>query len=254
MQNVLEKKEFDYALSNKYMEGGKLMNLSNDNKRILKALGIIFIAVLLNYKLPHKPYSTIEYIIRPIKKGNTTIYLAGFIPLILIVIATNILAKVEKLKYRNTSLIFIAILVIITPIMRKGLDITRTVYHFLADDGLYSIELLNIRTSLGITDNNAKIDIKLDLKDYGKGDKVFKIRIYFPEELKEIIGEEYYESERVHSIYGNRKLRSIDEVIVFKLEEDNLKEKLLNDWKINGKFEYEFYNEEEAIRITDKDF
>ena len=230
------------------------MNINNDNKRILKGLGIVFIAVLLNYKLPHRSYSIIEYIIRPIKKGNTTIYLAGFVPLILIIVATNILAKVEKLRYTNTSLIFIAILIIIMPIMRKGLDITRTVYHLLAADGLYSVEILDKQTSLNIGDNNAKIDIKLNLKDYGKGDKVFKVRTYFPKKLKEIMGEDYYESERVHRTYGNRKVRSIDEVIVFELKEERLRDKLFDYWREDDKFEYELFNEEEAVRITNKDF
>ena len=57
-----------------------------DNKNLLKYLGIVFIAVLLIYKLPHNSYSIIEYIIPPIRNNNSVIYLSGLVPLILFVV------------------------------------------------------------------------------------------------------------------------------------------------------------------------
>ncbi|WMM23923.1 hypothetical protein RBU61_13450 [Tissierella sp. MB52-C2] len=232
------------------------MNISIDIKRILRSLGIMFIVALITYKLPHKSYSIIEYIIRPIKKGSSTFYISGFIPLILIIIATNDLSKIEKLKFRNSSIIFIAMLVIIMPLMRQSIDATRMAYHFLIDDGLSSIEILDTSTStsLDIVDRSVKIDIKLKLKDYGKEPKKFEVRIHFPEEVREIINQEYYESERIHITYGSGKIRDIDEVIFLELKEEEARDKLFNYWRYGGKFEYELFNEEESIRIIEKDF
>ena len=214
----------------------------------------MFIVSLITYKLPHKSYSIIEYIIRPIKKGSSTFYISGFIPLILIIIVTNDLSKTEKFKLRNSSIIFIAMLVIIMPLMRQSIDATRMAYHFLIDDGLSSIEILDTSTSLGIVDRGVKMDIKLKLKDYGKEPKKFEVRIYFPEEVREIINQEYYESERIHITYGSGKIRDIDEVIFLELKEEEARDKLFNYWRYGGKFEYELFNEDESIRIIEKDF
>lgn len=58
-----------------------MITLSKDNKKLLKYLGILFILGLSAYKLPHDSYSIIQYIIRPIRYKNSTIYLSGIVPL-----------------------------------------------------------------------------------------------------------------------------------------------------------------------------
>ncbi len=58
-----------------------MITLSKDNKKLLKYLGILFILGLSAYKLPHDSYSIIQYIIRPIRYKNSTIYLSVIVPL-----------------------------------------------------------------------------------------------------------------------------------------------------------------------------
>lgn len=124
-----------------------------DNKNLFKYLGIIFIAALLTYKLPHKSYSTIEYIIRPIRIKYGWFYLSGLIPLILIIVGTNGIGRLEKFKDRSKVLIFILVLGIVMPIMHGFLDRTRTAYHWLSYDGLGSIDIMDNAISTAINED-----------------------------------------------------------------------------------------------------
>jgi hypothetical protein len=217
------------------------LNTNNDKKRVFTSLGIILVVVLLIYKLPNRSYSIIEYIIKPIKiKGNTYI-ISGFIPLILIVLATNILSKIEKIKGRNTSIIFIAILVIVMPVMNWGIDIMRTGYHSIKNEGVSGVEIMDTVTSLSIEDNRVIINANIKLKNYNIRGKSLRVRIYFPEELAQMINKTYYESERVHKTYGNRKIRDVQEIISIELKNGKVRNELLNYWKSDVKLEYELY-------------
>ena len=217
------------------------MNTNNDKKRVFISLGIIFITVLLVYKLPHRTYSIIEYIIRPIEIRGNTYIISGFVPIILIIWATNILSKIEKLKGRNTSIIFIAILVIVMPVMKLGIDITRTGYYSIKNEDVSSIEIIDTRAILSIEDNRAIINANLTLKNYSIRDKSLMIRTYFPEELAQIINKTYYESGTVHRTYGNRKVRDIQEIISIELKDEKVREELLNYWRSGPELEYELY-------------
>lgn len=140
--------------------------MSKDNKKLILYLVIIFIAVLLTYKLPHNSYSIIQYIIPPIRLGNNSVlYLSGLVPLVLIIIGIRGLFKLER--FRNTSklLIFITIVLLVIPVMNWGLDFSRTNYHWIKDDGLMALDIEKSNISLSSTDDEMIINIKLDLKD-----------------------------------------------------------------------------------------
>lgn len=80
--------------------------MDTDNKKLFKYLGIIFISVLICYKLPHSSYSIIEYIIRPIRINYTTIYLAGLIPLVLFIIGIKGLFKLKRNEKKSKFFYF----------------------------------------------------------------------------------------------------------------------------------------------------
>lgn len=214
---------------------------SNDKKRILTGLGIIFMAVLLIYKLPHRPYSIIEYIIKPMEIKGSIVNISGLIPIVLIVVATNVLSKVEKLKKVNSSIIFLVILVLVMPVMNWTIELARTGYYSFKGEGVSSVEIVDTRPVLGIEDHRATIDVNINLKDYSMDGSKVRVRICFPEELAEIINKKSYESGTVHNTFGSRKVREVREVIAFELENEEIKDKLLDYWRSGVKLEYELY-------------
>jgi hypothetical protein len=229
-----------------------MINLSKDNKRLLKYLGIIFIAVLLTYKLPHDSYSIIQYIIRPIRYKNSTIYLSGIIPLILFIIGIKGLFKLERFAHRSKILIFIVVTFIIIPVMKSTLDFTRTSYYALKGTGLRAVDIVDANADLTSSNKELAIDLKLELIDYGKRGNEFKIRVHLPEKLSEYTGKEFYEFEKNYVTHGNRNKIKIDEQIVIKSDNDNLYSTLSGSQWYLDEFEYELYNEKEVIKIIDR--
>lgn len=171
--------------------------MDKDNKNLLKYLGIVFIAVLLTHKLPHNSYSIIEYIIPPIpiRNNNSVIYLSGLVPLILFVVGIKGLFKLERFKGKSKLLVFIAVIVIVIPLMRWTLDFSRTNYHWIKDDGLRAIDIENSNISLSGSDSKTTVKVNMELKDYSRKQNKFKITIYLPESLNSYTGKEFYEFE-----------------------------------------------------------
>ena len=91
--------------------------MSKDNKKLIWYLGIIFIAILLTYKLPHNSNSIIQYVISPIRVGNNSVfYLSGIIPLVLLIIGISGLFKLERFRSTSKLLIFITIILLVIPV------------------------------------------------------------------------------------------------------------------------------------------
>lgn len=180
--------------------------MDKDNKNLLKYLGVVFIAVLLTYKLPHDSYSIVEYIIPPIRNNNSVIYLSGLVPLVLFVVGIKGLFKLERFKDKSKLLVFIAVIVIVIPLMRWTLDFSRTNYHWIKDDGLKAIDIEDANLSLSGSDSKTTVKVNMELKDYGRKQNKFKIRMYLPESLNLYTGKEFYEFENYHFTYGNRNI------------------------------------------------
>ncbi len=227
--------------------------MSDDNKKLLKYLAIIFIAELLIYKLPHDSYSIIEYIIKPIRRGDSVIYLSSIVPLILIFERIKGLSGLGRFKNKSKVLIFIVVMTILLPIMKWTLDVTRMSYHWLVDDGLSAVDIVDANVSLHTINDETKMNIKLELKDYGRRKKDFKIRIYFPKRWEAYFNKEYYELERRYRTYGYGKIKKVEEEIIVKLKDPSRKDLFDSRWDW-GSFEYKLYNEKESIRIIDHDF
>lgn len=174
------------------------------------------------------------------------------------VIATNKIGKLERYRTRSKTLIFIVIMLVILPLMKKTLDLTRTAYHRFVDDGLSSIDIVDrtIHTSSHIkSDENiiTDIHIKLELKDYSVGEHNFKVRVYFPDELIDILDKEYYELEESYWTHGYGQISEIEGNITLKLNKVEL-EKLERYLYGNKDIEYELLNKNEKIKYSDKNW
>ncbi|MDY0237034.1 MAG: hypothetical protein RBR71_13495 [Gudongella sp.] len=224
--------------------------MSKENRKLIQYLGIIFIAVLLTYKLPHDSYSIIQYIIPPIKINNGAIYLSGIVLLILFIIGIKGLFKLERFADKSKLLIVITVILIIIPLIRWTLDFSRTNYHWIKGDGLEAIDIKESNIRLSSTDDKMTIIISLELKDYGRKQNKFKIRVYLPESLKVYTGKEYYDLESYYYTHGGRNISKIQESIIIKLS-NNYEEIQLFDSKWHWEdLEFELYNNEENIKIV----
>lgn len=226
--------------------------MKEDNKTLVKSLGLIFLAVILSRKLPHKSYSIMQYIIRPIRIKSSTIYLSGLIPLTLLIKATKELGTLERFKYRGKLFIFIFVVGISSFLMNRLLDMGRTTYHWLGQDGLLAIELEDEGISSSRINDDMKIHIDLELKDYGKKPKAFKVRLHTPKLLEESLGQAYYELNTEYRTYGNRQVLKINEEIPIKLKRGQFQRG--RDYEFYEEFRqsigYEIYNEEESLHFS----
>ncbi len=213
---------------------------------LMKYLGYIFLALILTYRLPQNPYSIIQNIIPPIQTSNGVLYLSGIVPIILIILGTTGLFKLERFSGQNNIFIFIVVIVLIIPLMRWTLDITRTAYHLVRDDGLKAIDIEDSNISLSGSDIETIIKVNLELKNYSKKDNIFKIRIYYPESIKKHMDKNFYEFDGYHSTHGRRNKINIEEKIELDLDENETDELFESEWFWED-IEYELYNDDESI-------
>ncbi len=223
--------------------------MSKDNKRFLKYLGIIFITVLLTYKLPQDSYSIIQYIIPPIRTKNSVIYLSGLVPLALFIVGIKGLFKLERFAEKSKLLVFITIIIIIIPLMQWTLDFSRTNYHWIKGDGLKAVDIEESNIGLNTSDNKIIMNVSLELKDYSrKNHNKFKIRVYLPKSLSFYTDKKFYEFEHYYFIHGNRNITNIQEDIIFELNSNKRNELFESTWFWED-VEYELYNNDEKVRI-----
>lgn len=230
--------------------------MTKDNKKLLLYLGIIFISVLLAYKLPQHSHSIIEHIIPPIKSSNngSVFYPSSIFILILFIISIAGLSNLERFKDKSKFLIFIVVLVVIIPLMKWTLDFTRTNYHWIKGDGLRTIDIEKSNISLSGSDSKVVINVRLELKDYSRNRNEFKIRVYLPDSLSAYTGQEFYDLEDTYITHGRRNISSIEEDIVIKPISNNEKEQLFSSRWYREDIEYELYNNEEKIKIVQPGF
>ena len=225
--------------------------MSKDNKKLIWYLGIIFIAILLTYKLPHNSNSIIQYVISPIRVGNNSVfYLSGIIPLVLLIIGISGLFKLERFRSTSKLLIFITIILLVIPAMNWVLDFSRTNYHWIKDDGLMAVDIEKSNINLNSTDEEMIININLELRDYGRKQNNFKIRVYLPEGLSAYTNKEYYDLEACYHTHGGRNVSNIKEEIIIKLSNGhNEIQPIESQWFWEDTV-YELYNSDEKIKIT----
>ncbi len=222
--------------------------MSKENIRLIKFFGVIFLAVVLSYKLPHDSYSFIQYIIKPIKYENGIIYLSGVIPLILILIGIKGILKLERFKEKNKILIVLIILIFIIPLMKWTIDFARTNYHWIKNDGINSIDINESDIGLSISNDSTIIHIRLKLKNYNRRHNEFRIRVYLPKSLSEYTGKEYYEFENLYEMYGNYILNVNEQIVIDTKNADKL-DNLFDMYWYYEDLKYELYNDNKTVDI-----
>lgn len=220
--------------------------MSKDSIKLIKYFGLIFIAVLISYELPHDSYSLIQYIIKPIKFNHGEIYLSGIIPFIIICIGIKGIWGLERFEKKNKIWIALLIFVLVIPFMKWTIDFARVNYHSLRNDGLNAIEIQESNIRLGSTDDSTKINITLKLKNYSRRHNEFKIRVYLPKSLSEYTGKEYYELENYYVMRGNNTLNVNEQIVVKTKHTDEYDDFLNSNW-FYEEVKYELYDDKESV-------
>lgn len=228
-----------------------------DNQKLFLYLGIIFLGVCLGYELPHGSYSISQYVIRPIPLGSDgTLYLSGIIPFTLFFIGLRGLFRLERFANTSKILIFFAFLIFILPLMNWSLDIARASYHRIVGDQLRALDIEDARISISGSNEEITIRSKIEVVDYSKGPKQYKIRLYLPESLRKHLGKDFIDFEKEYFTYGHhyrRNSRIIEEEVRIEAIEESARNKLFAMHWHNEDYQYEFYNENESVRITIRD-
>lgn len=220
-----------------------------DRKKLLLYVVGIFLAVLITKPLPHTSYSMIEYIIRPFRFGNGTVNLSGFIPLLLFIYCIRGIYQLDKFK--NNKLITLLIIVIAAiPIMSWTMDITRTGYHYIRRDGLNAVDIEESNISFVGNDNVISLNVNLTIKDYSRGNKDFKIRVYLPKTLSESLNLRYIDLDNSYSTYGGNNKLLVKEEIILHSDSNTINNIIHSNW-YQEKVVYELYNDNQSIKIKD---
>lgn len=221
--------------------------MKKDNKRLLLYLGLLFLAELLIYKLPHDSYSIVQYMIKPIRDGGSVFYISSIIPLALFMISIIGFINLERFANKSKLLIFVLVVVIIMPLMKWSLDFSKTNYYWIKQERLNAIDIAEPNISLSGTNDELTITIKFKLVDYSRSTNEFKFRVYLPESLGEYSGVKIYESQNNYRTYGNRGELNVEESMVVDLENENI---LDFQWS-KEEVIYELYNEDEVVKNID---
>lgn len=224
----------------------------SDNKNLLKYFGVLFIVVLLTYKVPYDSYSIIEYIIRPIGLNGGTVYISGLVPLVIFIIGLRGLFKLERFENTSKILIFIGVVLIVIPTMQWTVDAGRSTYHRINGHDLQGVDFVDGEITLSGSDEEIMIHSKLEIKDYSRGQNRFNIRLYLPESLQEATGKEFYDFEQEYVTHGNRREKVINKQINISLEDEWGQEDFFRARWYDQDIKYKLYNEEEAITLINR--
>lgn len=225
--------------------------MTKDYKDLLKYLGLIFITVLLTYKLPRDSYSIMQYIIKPIRFENSNLTLSAIVPLVLFIVAIIGLFKTEPISIQNKIAIFIIVLLLVIPLMKGSLDLAKNAYFWAMKDELKSIDIKDSNISFSdINKDQATLNVSLSLTDYGRNDSNFKVRMYLPESLKTSFQADFLEFDESYQTFGNRQILNITKKVTVQLEEGTTGEKIMDTHWNWDNYKYELYNASNSTELN----
>lgn len=228
--------------------------MSKDNINLIKYLAVIYFSVILAYKLPHDSYSIIEYIIKPIRRDNTVIYLSGIIILILIFIGLKGILRLNRFVNKNRIIITFLVFIFVIPFMKWTIDFTRMGYHTLKNDGINSIDIKDSDITLNSTNDSTVININLKLVDYSRRHNKFNLRVYLPKTLSEYTGKEYYDLKNNYETDGSNYILNINEDLLLNTEYTNSHDYLFQSNWFYEDVRYELYDDNETVSIIKHGF
>ncbi len=220
-----------------------------DTRKLFLYIVGIFLTVLITKPLPHTSYSLIEYIIRPFRFNNSTVNLSGFIPLLIFIFCIRGIYQLDKFK-NNKFITLLVIVIALIPIMNRTIDITRRGYHYIRRDGLNSVDFEKSNISFVGNDNIITLNVNIVIKDYGRGNKDFKVRVYLPKTLSEPLNLRYYELDNSYTTYGGNNRLVVKEEIILPSDSSTINNLIHTNW-YQEKVVYELYNENQSIKIID---
>lgn len=230
------------------IKGLIIVNIFNkDNKALLKYIGILLLGVIITHRLPHDSYSLIQYIIRPIKFDNGVLYLSGIIPLMLFIISIRGIFRLKKYENKSKVGMILLILIVVMPLMNWFVDSMIGNYHWLKNDGLNTIEIEGVNSNIVTEANSVKINIEMDLIDYGRNQNEFTIRVFLPKTLVKYLGNEYYEFDEYYITHGNCNKLVIKKQITLNIDDNELIEEISDSKYYYDDMKYELYNKEESV-------
>ncbi|SHN88454.1 hypothetical protein [Desulfitobacterium chlororespirans] len=213
-------------------------------------LGIIFISMVLVYKLPQDSYSMIQYIIKPIRFENSVLNLSGLIPLIMLFIGIRGLCRLEWFADKSKLLITIIVLILVMPAMGGTLDIAKTIYLSNLNNQMRSIDFKDIDIKVSsITDNDVTLNIKLELTDYREDMSDFQIRMYLPDSWTVYFDKEFIDFEESYKSFGRRRPIIVDKEISVQLADGITRDNVFDSQWYWETFEFELFNNIDSSKL-----
>ncbi|AET67776.1 hypothetical protein Desor_2172 [Desulfosporosinus orientis DSM 765] len=223
--------------------------MSKDSKGLLKYLGLIFISLLLTFKLPRDSYSVIQYLIKPIRFENSVLYLSGLGPLILLIVGIKGLFKLRWFENRSRLLAILMVFVVIMPIMIKSLNIAKSIC-FSQYEGVQAIDLKDADIQItGLKGNEATFKVRLGLIDYGSGNRDVEVRMYLPESMKSLINGNFIDFKDTYNTYGHgREINIVKEINVQLAEGANIEDIIDAHWDWETVY-FDLYNDDSSSKL-----
>ncbi len=213
-------------------------------------LGIIFISMILVYKLPQDSYSMIQYIIKPIRFENSVLNLSGLVPLIMLFIGIRGLFRLEWFADKSKLLITIIVLILVMPAMRGTLDMAKTIYLSNLNNEMRSIDFKDIDIKVSsITDHDVTLNIKLELTDYREDMSDFQIRMYLPDSWTVYFDKEFIDFEESYKSFGRRSPIIVDKEILVQLADGITRDNVLDSQWYWETFEFELFNNIDSSKL-----
>jgi len=210
---------------------------------------MIFVGVAISYKLPHDSYAIIQYIIKPIEYPHGSITLSGLVPLILFVIAIKGIVNLEIFAKKNKLAIILVIFIIVIPLMRWTIDFARTDYYVITNAGINSLDINTSSISFSISNHEVKMNVNLQVKDYGLKNRKFRVRVYLPQSLYNFTDKKYIDLPGEYISHGYRSNQAIQQEI--SIDQGSIKDENIltsSEWYFEDAT-YVLYNENQEVKI-----
>ncbi len=225
---------------------------TKERKKYFMYLGLLFLATLLTYKLPHNSVSFLEYFIKPIRLGSITIHFSSFIPIGLILFSIIGITNLKQSRIRSKFLMIIILFMVILPFMKWSLDSTRSLFYKSQKQTITSLDIEKADISINGTNNKITVTMAFSVIDYGRGNQRFQFRVNLPPSLSEFTKVSTYESDTMYWSNANRDPLYIVETFDIIFDVDPTMDQFSRIHTYDEATIYELYNEKESVQIIDQ--